>query len=70
MTHFGFEGGTLVLIESGSGHCLSFPVTPHNQYLIPPAVREATNYSLRNQHNIASPFCRAELLESRVLPRK
>ena len=24
MTHFGFEGGTLVLIASVPGHCLSF----------------------------------------------
>ena len=25
ISHFGFEGGALVLIASFSGHCLSFP---------------------------------------------
>ena len=61
MAHFRFEGGTLVLIASVPGHSLSFPVTPHNQYLIPPVARVTTNYPLRDQHNIVTLFSRTEL---------
>ena len=36
--------------------------------LIPPDVRETTNYPLRNQKNIVTPFCRTELLKRSCIP--
>ena len=36
--------------------------------LIPPVVRETTNYPLRNQNNIATPFCRTELFRKSCIP--
>ena len=36
--------------------------------LIPPVVRETTNYPLRNQNNIATPYCRTELLRKSCIP--
>ena len=32
--------------------------------LIPPVIRETTNYPLRNQTNITMPFCRAEIFQN------
>ena len=36
--------------------------------LIPPVVRETTNYPLINQNNIATPYCRTELLRKSCIP--
>ena len=36
--------------------------------LIPPIIRETTNYPLRNQNNITIPFCRTELFRKSCIP--
>ena len=36
--------------------------------IIPPLVRETTNYPLRNQNNITVPFCRTELYRKSCIP--
>ena len=36
--------------------------------IIPPHIRETTNYSLRNRDNITVPFCRAELFRNPCIP--
>ena len=36
--------------------------------LIPPIVRETTNYPLRNRNDIATPFCRTELFRKSCIP--
>ena len=36
--------------------------------LIPPMIREVTNYPLRNQNNITTPFCRTEILRKSCIP--
>ena len=36
--------------------------------IIPPHIRETTNYSLRNRDNITVPFCRTELLRNSCMP--
>ena len=36
--------------------------------IIPPLVRETTNYPLRNQNNITAPFCRTELYRKSCIP--
>ena len=36
--------------------------------LIPPVIREVTNYPLRNQNNITTPFCRTEILRKSCIP--
>ena len=36
--------------------------------LIPPDVRETTNYPLRKQNNIVTPFCRTELFKQSCIP--
>ena len=33
ISHFGFEGGTLVLIASVPGHCLSFTLNKETGYI-------------------------------------
>ena len=36
--------------------------------LIPPVIRETTNYPLRNQNNITIPFCRTEIFRKSCIP--
>ena len=36
--------------------------------LIPPVIRETTNYPLRNQNNITTPYCRTELFKKSCIP--
>ena len=36
--------------------------------LIPPVIRETTNYPLRNQNNITIPFCRTEIFRTSCIP--
>ena len=36
--------------------------------LIPPIVRETTNYPIRNRNDIATPFCRTELFRKSCIP--
>ncbi|MCG7876809.1 MAG: reverse transcriptase family protein [Candidatus Thiodiazotropha endolucinida] len=36
--------------------------------LIPPPIRETTNYPLRNRNNISAPFCRTELFRNSCIP--
>ena len=36
--------------------------------LIPPVIRETTNYPLRNQNNIKIPFCRTEIFRKSCIP--
>ena len=36
--------------------------------LIPPVIRETTNYPLRNQTNITTPFCRMEIFRKTCIP--
>ena len=36
--------------------------------IIPPLVRETTNYPLRNQNNITVPFCRTDLYRKSCIP--
>ena len=43
-------------------------VPSYTSDLIPPEVRETTNYPLRNQNNIVTPFCRTELFKRSCIP--
>ena len=41
---------------------------PYILDIIPPLVRETTDYPLRNQNNIAAPFCRTEISRKLCIP--
>ena len=43
-------------------------VPPYISDIIPPLVRETTDYPLRNQNNIAVPFCRTEISRKSCIP--
>ena len=43
-------------------------VPPYILDIIPPLVRETTDYPLRNQNNIAVPFCRTEISRKSCIP--
>ena len=43
-------------------------VPPYISDLIPPVIREVTNYPLRNQNNITTPFCRTKILRYSCIP--
>ena len=43
-------------------------VPPYISDIIPPLARETTDYLLRNQNNIAAPFCRTEISRKSCIP--
>ena len=43
-------------------------VPPYISDIIPPLVRETTDYPFRNQNNIAAPFCRTEISRKSCIP--
>lgn len=69
------ECGWTSLTDRRKQHKLAFMYRSANMLvpsyisdLIPPVVRETTNYPLRNQNNIATPFCRTELFRKSCIP--
>ena len=77
LENFCRECGWSSLVERRKQQILNFMYTSVNRLvplpsyisdLIPPVVRETTNYRLRNQNNIATPFCRTELFRKSYIP--
>ena len=69
------ECGWSSLAERRKHHKLTFMYRANNNLvptyitdLIPPVIRETTNYPLRNQNNITTPYCRTELFKKSCIP--
>ena len=69
------ECGWRSLAERRKHHKLTFMYRANNNLvptyitdLIPPVIRETTNYPLRNQNNITTPYCRTELFKKSCIP--